>query len=121
MLTKFLTNRLPRFAHDRAKTDRSSTSKLSPHLHFGEMSVRYVYYAVKQREAAWSAQQGGPMGSCVDFLQQIGYREYSRYLSWHFPFTHERSLLEHVRACPYRIDQGLFKVGCIVMWRGCCT
>ena len=37
------------------------------------------------------------------------YREYSRYLSFHFPFTHERSLLEHLRACPWRWDQGHFK------------
>lgn len=40
----------------------------------------------------------------------MGYREYSRYLSFHFPFTHERSLLEHLRACPWRFDQRLFKV-----------
>lgn len=36
-----------------------------------------------------------------DFVQQLGYREYSRYLSFHFPFTHQRSLLEHVRAVPW--------------------
>jgi hypothetical protein len=38
-------------------------------------------------------------------------RRYSRYLSFHFPFTHERSLLEHLRAVPWRFDQRLFKVG----------
>jgi cryptochrome 1 len=36
-------------------------------------------------------------------------RRYSRYLSFHFPFTHERSLLEHLRAVPWRFDQHLFK------------
>jgi hypothetical protein len=49
--------------------------------------------------------------SCHDFLQQMGYREYGRYLSFHFPFIHERSLLAHLRACPWRIDQHAFKVG----------
>lgn len=34
-------------------------------------------------------------------MRQLGYREYSRYLSFHFPFTHERSLLEHLRATPW--------------------
>lgn len=119
VLSKFLSSRLHRFQHDRAKTDRHSTSRLSPHLHFGEISVRYIYYMVKQKQAAWDAQGGGAGTSCDDFLQQVGYREYSRYLSWHFPFTHERSLLEHVRACPYRIDQGLFKVLGGVVWCGC--
>lgn len=39
----------------------------------------------------------------------MGYREYARYLSYHFPFTHERSLLEHLRAAPWRFDQSMFK------------
>lgn len=52
----------------------------------------------------------------ADFLRQVGYREYSRYLSFHFPFTHERSLLEHLRAVPWKFDQRLFKVRCA--WGG---
>ena len=54
---------------------------------------------------------GASAKACAAFLQQMGYREYARYLSYHFPFTHERSLLEHLRAAPWRFDQGLFKVG----------
>ena len=41
---------------------------------------------------------------------QVGLREYARYLSFHFPFTHERSLLEHLRALPWRLDHDMFKV-----------
>jgi cryptochrome 1 len=48
--------------------------------------------------------------SCRDFLQQLGYREYSRYLAFHFPYIAERSLLAHLRACPWRLDQLHFKV-----------
>ena len=56
-------------------------------------------------------QQAGVDESSVrEFLRQAFFREYSRYLSFHFPFTHERSLLEHLRALPWRLDQGLFKV-----------
>ena len=51
-----------------------------------------------------------PQGSASDYLRQIGFREYARYVSFHFPFTHERSLLEHLRAVPWRYDQRLFKV-----------
>lgn len=56
--------------------------------------------------------QGEGGSSVADFLRQVGYREYSRYLSFHFPFTHERSLLEHLRAVPWKFDQRLFKVRC---------
>ena len=55
--------------------------------------------------------EGFPQSSATDFLRQLGFREYARYLSFHFPFTHERSLLEHLRAVPWKYDQRLFKVG----------
>ena len=42
------------FGRDRAKTDRASTSRLSPHIHCGEISVRYIYYVAKQKEAEWA-------------------------------------------------------------------
>lgn len=54
--------------------------------------------------------KGQDCSNTAAFLQQMGYREYARYLSFHFPFTHERSLLEHLRACPWKFDQRLFKV-----------
>lgn len=99
LLVKFLEEGLQEFDHDRAKVDRNSTSQLSPHIHFGEISVRVIFHEVRAREAALRASR--PDSTAVpDFLQQLGYREYSRYLSFHFPFTHERSLLEHVRAVP---------------------
>uniref|UniRef100_A0A061S2Y5 Cryptochrome 1 n=1 Tax=Tetraselmis sp. GSL018 TaxID=582737 RepID=A0A061S2Y5_9CHLO len=104
----FLGSKMKQFDRDRAKTDRESTSKLSPHIHFGEISVRRMHYMVKQLEWKWAASKEGGT-SCADFLRQMGYREYGRYLSFHFPFTHERSLLEHLRACPWNFDQSLFK------------
>lgn len=108
-LESFLENRLSDFEHDRAKVDRDSTSQLSPWVHSGTISVRYIYYMVKQKQVEWMQQGIDRTQSCVDFLQQMGYREYSRYLSFHFPFIHERSLLAHLRACPWRIDQFAFK------------
>ncbi len=138
-LAAFLGARLRAFAADRARCDRASTSRLSPHLHYGELSPRALYWAVRDRAAAWAAEDAaavaagaagsGAAGSASaagnngaagndntksataapDFLRQLGFREYSRYLSFHFPFTHERALLEHLRAVPWRLDQGLFK------------
>ena len=58
-----------------------------------------------------------PQKSCDDFLKQMGYREYSRYISYHFPFTHERALLEHVQACPWNYDRDHFKVWKVIrLW-----
>ncbi|GIL75052.1 hypothetical protein Vretifemale_4894, partial [Volvox reticuliferus] len=108
-LERFVTQRLHIFEHDRAKVDRDSTSRLSPWVHIGSISVRYIFYRIRQCQAEWMAVGVDRTRSCDDFLQQVGYREYSRYLSFHFPFIHERSLLRHLRACPWRIDQQAFK------------
>jgi hypothetical protein len=62
----------------------------------------------KQQEANCGGGSGWAE-STAHFLRQMGYREYGRYLSFHFPFTHERSLLEHLRAAPWNYDQRLFK------------
>jgi cryptochrome 1 len=109
VLAEFVgSGRLRRFDRDRARTDRASTSRLSPHIHYGEISVRHIHCVARQQEVEWAC--AGEGGTAVnDFLRQLGYREYSRYLSFHFPFTHERSLLEHLRAVPWRFDQHLFK------------
>lgn len=48
------------------------------------------------QEARWLAAGMDLAASCSDFLQQMAYREYSRYISFHFPFSHQRSLLEHL-------------------------
>ena len=46
-LNRFLANSLPGFSHNRSKTDCESTSRLSPHIHLGELSVRQIYFAVR--------------------------------------------------------------------------
>ena len=50
-----------------------------------------------------------PVHACPPPTTTTTTTRYSRYLSFHFPFTHERSLLEHLRAVPWRFDQRLFK------------
>ncbi len=47
-LESFLLGRLPNYEHDRAKVDRASTSQLSPWVHIGSISVRYVFYRVRR-------------------------------------------------------------------------
>lgn len=111
LLEQFIeeTGGLADFEMSRAKTDRDSTSMLSPWLHFGSISIRYVYYRVAQKHAEWLSKGQDRTRGCLDFLQQVGYREYSRYLSFHFPFITERSMLAHLRAVPWKLDQARFK------------
>ena len=106
-LENFINNKLAQFSQHKAKTDRQSTSKLSPHLHYGEIGIRTVRQAIL--DATKTMDPKDRETHAKYFYRQLGFREYSRYLSFHFPFTHERSMLEHLRAVPWRYDQKLFK------------
>ncbi len=52
------------------------TSRLSPHLHFGEISPRQVWHAVRAREASPDGEK---------FLAEIGWREFNHQLLFHHP------------------------------------
>lgn len=47
VLEEFVLNRLIHFSANRAKTDVRSTSRLSPHVHNGEISTRHIYFVVR--------------------------------------------------------------------------
>ncbi|KAL8523425.1 hypothetical protein ACS0TY_013398 [Phlomoides rotata] len=109
-LTTFLNEPLIEYSKNRRKADRTTTSFLSPHLHFGEVSVRKIFHLVRIRQVMW-ANEGNKAGeeSVNLFLKSIGLREYSRYLSFHHPHSHERPLLGHLKHFPWVVDEDHFK------------
>lgn len=110
-LEAFVGGPLIDYARSRQKVDSATTSLLSPHLHYGELSVRKVFHSVRMKQVLWVKEGNFDAEESVDlFLRSIGYREYSRYLCFNFPFTHERSLLSNLRFFPWRNDEGYFKV-----------
>ena len=69
--------RLKAFDADRAKTDRASTSRLSPHIHYGEVSVRHMHYVAKHQQLEWARcvvapWRGGMLGGCVPWRLHAG-------------------------------------------------
>ena len=63
------------------------TTRLSPHLHFGEVSPMQVAWALL--DAARESAAAGGAESC---LRELGWREFSQYLIHHFPHSTERNL-----------------------------
>ncbi len=55
-LHRFLTERLPRYAHGRNHPDEGACSGLSPYLHFGHVSVPEVFAALAAQEG-WTAER----------------------------------------------------------------
>lgn len=73
----------------------AGTSRLSPHLHFGELSARAVWHAAM-------AAQHRP--GAIAFVRELGWREFAVHLLHHFPKTPEQPLRAQFRAFPWRTD-----------------
>ena len=74
-LEKFLDGGIATYASDRDRPDKpDGTSKLSPHLAFGEITPRQIWHAVKDRDL-----DGGK------FLSEVGWREFSYMLLYFNP------------------------------------
>ncbi|WP_376691541.1 cryptochrome/photolyase family protein [Wenzhouxiangella sp. EGI_FJ10409] len=80
----------------RDRPDRAGTSRLSPHLHFGEISPGQVVRALEP-----SGELPAGKGRMV-FASELAWREFSHHLLWHFPQTPEASLKAAFRRFPWR-------------------
>lgn len=84
----------------RDRPDEAGTSRLSPHLHFGEISSRRVWHEVIEHEAAENAT--GPSGGAASYLRQLVWREFAHHLLHHFPQTPQRPLRDQFSRFPWR-------------------
>jgi deoxyribodipyrimidine photo-lyase len=82
----------------RDRPDLDGTSRLSPHLHFGELSPRQVWHDVRSATAA-SGQKGADA-----LLRQLYWRDFSTYLLYHFPRLPDEPLRKEFRQFPWADD-----------------
>ncbi|XP_068637470.1 cryptochrome-1-like isoform X2 [Aristolochia californica] len=109
-LTTFINGPLIEYSVNRKKADSATTSFLSPHLHFGEVSVRKVFHLVRLKQVVWANEETEAGEESVNlFLKSIGLREYSRYTCFNHPCSHEKPLLTHLKFFPWRVDESYFK------------
>jgi deoxyribodipyrimidine photo-lyase len=87
------------YADDRNRPDLRGTSRLSPHLHFGEISPRQVVARVAERVAPARSDEAGK-GAAV-FLSEIGWREFAHHLLYHFPHTAEAPMDARFKDFPW--------------------
>ena len=105
--------RLRHFADDAAlryRTGRNmpgvaGTSRLSPHLHFGEIGPRQIWRTLTSPPLA---NGGGPIGADAEtFLSEIAWREFSYNLLFHFPTLPCEPLRKEFNAFPWVNDPAL--------------
>lgn len=80
-LASFLGESLQDYTHSRDFPARNATSRLSPHLHFGEISPRTLWHATRTL-----VEQHPRLQKAADkFLSELGWREFSAHLLFHYP------------------------------------
>lgn len=80
-LQEFIGHHLKGYKKNRDFPIKDATSRLSPHLHFGEISPWTIVRAIElvTRDPACD------LSSTEHFLSELGWREFSVYLLYHFP------------------------------------
>ncbi len=97
-LRRFGERALPDYAVDRDRPADPGTSRLSPHLHFGEITPRQVLYGLHKRAERLG---GGTHAGLEAYLRELGWREFACHLLYHFPHTSEGSFNPRFAAFPW--------------------
>ncbi|MBO6784792.1 MAG: deoxyribodipyrimidine photo-lyase [Alphaproteobacteria bacterium] len=80
-LSQFLGDAVADYPDDRDRPDRSGTTRLSPHLHWGEISPHQVW-----RAGAKLLDEGGARAKGAEsLLRELAWRDFNHHLLFHFP------------------------------------
>ena len=97
-LQRFLTRAAEHYRDLRNFPSAPGTSMLSPHLHWGEISPNQIWYATLDRF------NGMEKEGIDTFLSEIGWREFSYYLLYHFPELQTKNFSSKFDVFPWRDD-----------------
>jgi len=103
-LSRFINEAIEDYNDDRNIPSIKGTSQLSPYLHFGLLSPHQAWYAVLDAFNGDTEKKG------VDvFLSELGWREFSYYLLFHFPTISHENFNSKFDAFPWRKDAKALK------------
>ncbi|WP_250627050.1 cryptochrome/photolyase family protein [Pinirhizobacter soli] len=83
-LELFCDDALGDYATGRDKPARHGTSRLSPHLHFGEISPQQIHRTLHSQLQRVDARRRPVI---EPYLRELGWREFAHHLLYHFPHT----------------------------------
>jgi deoxyribodipyrimidine photo-lyase len=100
-LSQFSDEALADYIRSRDRPDAVGTARLSPHLHFGEITPRQIWYALNDGKRKKAPSSAAPREK---LLAELGWREFAHHVLFHFPHTSERPLREEFKRFPWRRD-----------------
>ncbi len=90
-LKRFLKEAVADYEKGRDRPDDYATSRLSPHLHFGEVSPHKIWYALKAKRGK----------GAEAYLREIGWREFAYHVLVNFPETTDQPLRPNFEKFPW--------------------
>jgi deoxyribodipyrimidine photo-lyase len=104
-LDRFLSHSIDGYSANRDLPGVEGTSRLSPHLHFGEIGPRQVWRAVQAAAALGQA----PEAQADKFLAELGWREFNHHILFHWPDLPTANFKPAFDAFPWRGDEAGFR------------
>jgi deoxyribodipyrimidine photo-lyase len=99
---KLLHDVLENYGEGRNRPDHVGVSRISPHLHFGEIGPRQIWHRVKH-EISTKHGARSKEGAQI-YLKEIIWREFAYHLLFHFPHTESLPLDEKFLHFPFKRD-----------------
>jgi len=96
------------YREERDRPDLAGTSRLSPYLHFGMISITEALLAAL--EAMDRAQNQVQLQSAETWLDELIWREFFQYILYHNPQVLRQSYREKLAAIPWRNDRDEFSI-----------
>ncbi len=103
-LEGFVAATLAAYASGRDLPAVEGTSRLSPHLHFGEIGPRQVWQAVQIHLARGQTGAGDWLQGAEQFLAEIGWREFAHHVLYHHPDFPDAPLNPRFADFPWQDD-----------------
>lgn len=103
-LHRFIKKHLTNYETGRDFPAHATTSSLSPHLHFGELSPRQIVKSIEytlhtQSVTAWQK-------PAQAFLRELIWREFTHHILYHFPQTTDQPLNPRFNKFPWQTRPG---------------
>jgi deoxyribodipyrimidine photo-lyase len=101
-LRQFVKKAVDNYDHHRDFPEVDGTSRLSPYLHFGQLSPRQIWSSLNSAKKL-----GSP--DADRYLSELGWREFSYHLLYHFPHTPYAPLREEFAHFPWKKNERLIR------------
>ncbi|OJW50233.1 MAG: deoxyribodipyrimidine photolyase [Alphaproteobacteria bacterium 41-28] len=102
-LSFFLENLSQSYQKGRDFPGLNATSKLSPHLHWGEISPQQIWHSTLR------SYSGDPDSNGWIFLSELAWREFCYHLLYYFPELPQKSLRKEFNQFPWKTDKSTLR------------